>query len=61
MVHEQEFGQYKDNMHILNSFYIETRYPVEEELYVKEEDAENALGIATKIFEYVCKKVGYSI
>lgn len=61
MVHEQEFGQYKDNLHILNSFYIETRYLAEEELYVKEEDAQNALGIARRIFEYVCNAVEYSL
>ena len=48
-------------MHILNSFYIETRYPAEEELYVNEDDAQNALGIASRIYEFVCKKVGYSL
>ena len=53
ITYEPEFVQYKDSVHILNSFYIETRYPAEEELNVKEEDAKNALGIARSIFEYV--------
>ncbi len=44
-------------MHILNSFYIETRYPAEEELNVKEEDAKAAIETANKVFEYVCKRI----
>ena len=55
IIHEAEFEQYKDSVHILNSFYIETRYPAEEELNVKEADAVNAIGIARSVLEYVGK------
>lgn len=57
ILHEEGFQQYKDSVHILNSFYIETRYPAEEEVNVKEEDAEGAIETAKSIMEYINKKM----
>ncbi len=57
IIFDPGFKEYEDRLHILNSFYIETRYPAEEELNVKEEDAEGAIETANNILEYVCKKI----
>lgn len=51
--HDHTFLSFADSLHILNSFYIETRYPAVDELIVTRANAESAVDVANRVLEYV--------
>jgi len=53
MEHESGFGQFLKDCSFVNSFYIETRYPAEDPIYVSKEDTVECIRIAEDIIAYV--------
>lgn len=55
---DQSFEQWLDECVILNHYYIESRYPSDLVPDMTKEQVENALRMATEIFNYVCDQMG---
>ncbi len=53
---DNEFNRYFDKLADLNTYYIETRYP-DFEVMVSKLQAENALGVAEEIANFVKEKI----
>lgn len=54
---DNEFKRFTQPIHILNSFYIETRYPSTDALIVTADDAYQAIDLAQDIFDTIEKKM----
>lgn len=54
---DSDFKRFAHTIHILNSFYIETRYPAADALIVSEDNARQAAGMAEDIFNTVRDKI----
>ena len=50
---DENFKEFVNEVSFLNSYYIETRYPLEEGLEVENEDAKKCIEYANKILGHI--------
>ncbi len=57
IMQDQSFGEFLKDMALINTFYIETRYPAVDPLIVSKQDTEECLQISNKIIMLIEKLI----